>query len=85
MARSLANKCLFGLFGTGACRNTGTASRRRPRSGGPRRLKEERIILEKILIIDDSIVQASQLKAMLEDDYEVSVAQTAEEGQRWTL
>ena len=38
--------------------------------------------MEKILIIDDSIVQASQLKAMLEDDYEVSVAQTAEEGQR---
>lgn len=40
------------------------------------------MIVEKILIIDDSIVQAAQLKAILEDDYEVSVAQTAEEGQR---
>lgn len=36
--------------------------------------------MEKILIVDDSIVQAAQLKAILEDEYEVTVAQTASEG-----
>lgn len=36
--------------------------------------------MEKILIVDDSQVQAAQLKAILEGDYEISVVQTAEEG-----
>lgn len=36
--------------------------------------------MEKILIVDDSIVQAAQLRTILEDEYEVTVAQTAEEG-----
>ena len=36
--------------------------------------------MEKILIVDDSLVQASQLKSILEDEYEVSIAQTAEDG-----
>ncbi len=38
--------------------------------------------MEKILIVDDSAVQAIQLKAILEDEYDVAVAQTAEEGLR---
>ena len=38
--------------------------------------------MEKILIIDDSIVQSAQLKTILEGEYEVSAAQTAEEGLR---
>ena len=36
--------------------------------------------MEKILIIDDSQVQAAQLKSILEDDYEITVAQTAKDG-----
>lgn len=36
--------------------------------------------MEKILIVDDSIVQATQLKMILEDEYEITVAQTPEEG-----
>lgn len=36
--------------------------------------------MEKILIVDDSAVQAAQLKSILEADYEIAVAQTAEEG-----
>lgn len=36
--------------------------------------------MEKILIIDDSVLQSAQLKRILESDYEVSAAQTAEEG-----
>lgn len=36
--------------------------------------------MEKILIVDDSIVQAARLKSILEDDYEITVAQTAEDG-----
>lgn len=36
--------------------------------------------MEKILIVDDSTVQASQLKSILDDDYDVTVAHTAEEG-----
>lgn len=36
--------------------------------------------MEKILIVDDSIVQAAQLQAILEDEYEITVAQTAEDG-----
>ena len=38
--------------------------------------------MEKVLIVDDSVVQAAQLKSILMDDYEVSVAQTAAEGLR---
>lgn len=38
--------------------------------------------MEKILIVDDSIVQAAQLKLILEDEYDITVAQTAEEGLR---
>ena len=36
--------------------------------------------MEKILIVDDSPTQAAQLKAILDSDYEITVAQTAEEG-----
>ena len=36
--------------------------------------------MEKILIVDDSAVQASQLKSILEDEYEIDIAQTAEDG-----
>ena len=36
--------------------------------------------MEKILIVDDSILQAAQLKAILEDDYDITIAQTAEDG-----
>ena len=38
--------------------------------------------MEKILIVDDSAVQAAQLKSILEDEYDVSIAQTAEDGLR---
>lgn len=38
--------------------------------------------MEKILIVDDSVVQASQLKAILEDDYSVAMAHTAQDGLR---
>ncbi|MCI8870723.1 MAG: diguanylate cyclase [Lawsonibacter sp.] len=36
--------------------------------------------MEKILIVDDSLVQAVQLKTILEDEYDITVVQTAEEG-----
>ena len=36
--------------------------------------------MEKILIVDDSAVQAAQLKSILDDEYDVAVAQTAEDG-----
>lgn len=39
--------------------------------------------MEKILIVDDSILQAAQLKAILEDEYDITVAQRAEDGLRW--
>lgn len=35
---------------------------------------------EKILIVDDSPTQAAQLKSILDSDYDITVAQTAEEG-----
>lgn len=38
--------------------------------------------MEKILIVDDSVMQAAQLKAILETDYDITIAQTAEEGLR---
>ncbi len=36
--------------------------------------------IEKILIIDDSLTQAKQLKAILEDNYDITLAQKAETG-----
>lgn len=36
--------------------------------------------MEKILIVDDSTIQATQLKSILDADYEITIAQTAEEG-----
>lgn len=36
--------------------------------------------MEKILIVDDSFLQATQLEAILNDEYEVAIAQTAEDG-----
>lgn len=36
--------------------------------------------MEKILIVEDSALQAAQLKSILEDDYDVAIVQTAEEG-----
>ena len=38
--------------------------------------------MEKILIVDDSILQAAQLKAILEGEYDITVVQKAEEGLR---
>ena len=38
--------------------------------------------MEKILIVDDSMVQATQLRSILADEYDVTIAQTAEEGLR---
>ena len=38
--------------------------------------------MEKILIVDDSIVQAAQLKSILESEYDITIAQTAEDGLR---
>lgn len=38
--------------------------------------------MEKVLIVDDSLVQATQLKSILQDEYEVSMAHTAEDGLR---
>ena len=36
--------------------------------------------MEKVLIVDDSIVQAAQLKSILEDDYDVTTVQTPQAG-----
>ena len=36
--------------------------------------------MEKILIVDDSVVQAAHLKAILESEYDVAIAQTPEDG-----
>ncbi len=36
--------------------------------------------MEKILIVDDSAVQAAQLKAILAETYDITIAQTAEDG-----
>ena len=38
------------------------------------------VMEEKILIVDDSAVQAIQLKTILETDYDITIAQTAEDG-----
>lgn len=39
--------------------------------------------MEKILIVDDSSVQACGLKSILDDDYDITIAHTAEEGLRY--
>lgn len=36
--------------------------------------------MDKILIVDDSVVQAAQLKSILEEDYDITIAHTAEKG-----
>ena len=36
--------------------------------------------MEKVLIVDDSPVQAAQLKSILDDDYNITIVQTAEDG-----
>lgn len=36
--------------------------------------------MEKVLIVDDSRLQAAQLKSILDSEYEITIAQTAEEG-----
>lgn len=36
--------------------------------------------MEKILVVDDSIVQAAQLKSILDEDYDVTTAHTAADG-----
>ena len=36
--------------------------------------------MEKVLIVDDSPTQATQLKLILDADYDITIAQTAEEG-----
>ena len=36
--------------------------------------------MEKILIVDDSRLQAAQLKSILEDEYDITIASTAEDG-----
>lgn len=38
--------------------------------------------MEKVLIVDDSVVQAAQLKSILDDEYDITIAQTAEDGLR---
>ena len=40
--------------------------------------------MEKILIVDDSPVQAAKLKSILDSDYDITIAQTAEDGLRYT-
>ncbi len=36
--------------------------------------------MEKILIVDDSLLQATQIRAILDNEYDITVVQTAEEG-----
>ncbi|MCI8285903.1 MAG: diguanylate cyclase [Firmicutes bacterium] len=38
--------------------------------------------MEKILIVDDSVVQATQLKTIIDDEYDIVIAQTAKDGLR---
>ena len=38
--------------------------------------------MEKILIVDDSALQATQLKSILKDEYDITIAQKGEEGLR---
>lgn len=43
-------------------------------------MKKEQIQMEKILVVDDSLTQAARLKEILEDEYDVTIARTAEAG-----
>lgn len=55
----------------------------KPRRAGCQRMRcGEGENMEKVLIVDDSPVQAAQLKSILEADYEISVVHTAEEALR---
>lgn len=36
--------------------------------------------MDKILIVDDSTIQAARLESILEEDYDITIAQTAEDG-----
>ena len=36
--------------------------------------------MDKILIVDDSAIQAARLKSILEEEYDITIAQTAEDG-----
>ena len=38
--------------------------------------------MKKILIVDDSVLQATQLKSILKDEYDITIAQKGEEGLR---
>ena len=38
--------------------------------------------MEKVLIVDDSALQAAHLKNILHDEYDITIAQTAEDGLR---
>ena len=49
---------------------------------GETEFDEESAIMEKILIVDDSVVQAAHLKIILADMYDITIAQTAEDGLR---
>ena len=42
--------------------------------------KARSVTMEKILVVDDSALQAASLKSILEDMYDVTIAQTAEDG-----
>lgn len=42
--------------------------------------KDKEEDMEKILIVDDSLLQATQLKSILDDMYDVTIVQTAEDG-----
>jgi len=43
-------------------------------------MKKRSYDMEKILVVDDSVVQAALLKSILDSEYEVMIAHTAEEG-----
>ena len=36
--------------------------------------------MENVLIIDDSMLQAAQLRSIIKDDYDVTIVETAEDG-----
>jgi diguanylate cyclase (GGDEF)-like protein len=63
--------------GLGGERRQFPIARSQPVSGSS---KEEDNNMEKILIVDDSHLQAVQLKAILDEEYDVTIVQTAEEG-----
>lgn len=58
----------------------GLAGGRPPQAPGGRKARTRSVIMEKVLIVDDSIVQAAQLKSILDDDYDVTAVHTAADG-----